>query len=214
MRRLLHPCVVALALPSLLACSGASETTFIGEPGRQDSGDMGSSSSGGGGFDATTDAGDNGSDGTSDDSSNVGQGEDATADAASDGTGPDAAPPGVNCPQAGQTTHCMTGDTCCVATMTTLLGSTQTATCQSPSSMCTGAPLHCSSQADCKQGEICCGTETTTFGGTSYNDVSCTATCNSTIGATRVQFCDPGDTCPANTTCQTSTVLQNYTVCR
>ena len=80
MRRVLDSRWLALVLPlalpvvllSVLACSGASQATFIGEPSTQDSGNTGSSS--GGGFDATTDAqgSGSGSDATSDDSSNVG----------------------------------------------------------------------------------------------------------------------------------------------
>ena len=124
----------------------------------------------------------------------------------------EAGSPGVLCPQGATPNRCGPGETCCVTTMVSLLGTTQTGTCQAPT--CTGTPIHCSSQADCKRDEICCGTETTTLGGTSYEDVSCSTTCTSAIGATRVQFCDPSDTCPSGTTCQTSTIIQGYTVCR
>jgi hypothetical protein len=74
--------------------------------------------------------------------------------------------------------------------------------------------VRCASQADCKQNEVCCGTERSS---TAYQDVSCAATCTSgaVIGPTRVQFCAPNvDACPSGTTCQTSIVIQGYTVCR
>lgn len=221
MRRVLDSRSLARSLPvvllSVLACSGASQATFIGEPGTQDSGNSASSS--GGGFDATTDARGNGSgsDATPDDSSNVGP-EDAMGDGSS-GAGDaalDAGPPGISCPQMGQANRCMSGETCCLTTTTTLAGTTQNTTCQT--STCSGTPLTCSSQANCPQGQVCCGTETdpSAFARASYQDVSCAATCTSgpLDVPTRVQFCDPGDTCPAGTTCQTSTVIQDYTVCR
>jgi hypothetical protein len=212
--------LAAFVLLVLPACSGAATANFVPGPNSSGGGSSGSGSGGesgsSGGYDATMPSGSGGSgrDGSMpDDSSTFVPGLDGESDAMPSGDATaDAGPPGVLCPQGMMASRCAPGETCCITTMACLLGSTQTATCQA--STCTGTPVHCSSQADCKQDEICCGTETTTFGGTSYQDVSCSTTCTSAIGATRVQFCDPSDTCPAGTTCQTSTIVQGYTVCR
>jgi hypothetical protein len=223
LRRLLPHCkggLAALVLLVLPACSGAATANFVPGPGSSGAGSNGGGSGGGGsgssgGYDATVPSGSSGSgtDGSmSDDSSGFAPGLDGESEATSGDAAADAGPPGVLCPQGMTASRCAPGETCCVTTMAGLLGSTQTATCEAPT--CTGTPVHCSSQADCKQNEICCGTETTTFGGTSYQDVSCSTTCTSAIGATRVQFCDPSDMCPSGTTCQTSTIVQGYTVCR
>ena len=218
MRRHLPSCIAALILPLSSACSGASTAIFL-PPGTHDSGSTSSGSSGGsssgGGFDATPDSESfgPGSDSGGTDDSSSGSGLDGASDAMTEGgDAADAARLGPVCPQSGQTSHCPSGEICCLTTAVL----TTTATCQSAT--CTGTPVSCSSQADCPPNQVCCGTETTNVltRATSYQDVACATTCTSgTLGVpARVQFCEPGDTCPSATSCQTSTIVQGYTVCR
>lgn len=227
MRRLFRACLAASPLALLPACSGASPSSLsLGGPGSSEAGYQGNSSGGGssgagssGGYDATAqepfprhDGG-----GTTDDASPSGSGLDGASDGMPGGdAAPDGGSPGVLCPQGGANNRCAAGETCCVTTSSSFGTTTQTNTCQA--STCTGGtPLGCAMQSDCPQSQVCCGTESInplTFA-TTYTNVVCATSCASTIGTTRVQFCELNvDSCPSGTKCQTSTVLTGYTVCR
>ncbi len=123
--------------------------------------------------------------------------------------------PAVLCPSNGNPMNCSEGQECCVTGDPTQ--GTQTDTCQSSGSGCTGGTvISCASQADCPGSEICCGSEQTdpqTMMVT-YTDVSCAPSCT---GTNKRIFCDPTATnpCPAATpTCGQSQLLPGYTVCQ
>ncbi len=127
---------------------------------------------------------------------------------------PPASPP-VLCPQNGNPMSCNQGQECCVTGDPTQ--GTQTDTCQSSGSGCSGGTVvRCASKADCPGSEICCGTEQTdpqTMMVT-YTEVGCAASC---AGTSQRIFCDPMATgaCPTATpVCGQSQLLPGYTVCQ
>jgi hypothetical protein len=142
----------------------------------------------------------------------------ASSDGSGDGQGsmPDAAPAQVLC-TTGTTmsTQCQLPQMCCISSPSFPFGTT-TATCQGATATCSGTPIRCSSAADCSGGSVCCGTQTTSaLGTTSYSMVECQPTCTTSAGSTRYRFCDPNTgECPTGTTCQSSTTLTGYYVCR
>ena len=117
----------------------------------------------------------------------------------------------VLCPQdnGGSSVNCDPGQICCVT------GDPQTnqaGMCQSSGSQCGGTPVSCAATADCDTNQVCCGTETSSGGPTTYTDVTCAKTC---AGTNRIRFCDPAaNDCPVTQpTCQPSQLLLGYNVC-
>ncbi|HEY1693995.1 MAG TPA: hypothetical protein VGG39_17630 [Polyangiaceae bacterium] len=118
--------------------------------------------------------------------------------------------PAVSCPQDLAPATCNAGQYCCV--VGDGHAGTQTDTCQDDAAKCAGTPVRCAVPADCPAPQVCCGTEQTIDGGTSYTDVTCATSCS---GANQRAFCDPLDnTCPIqHPTCAISTILPGYNVC-
>ncbi len=205
---------LAVALALAAACSGAPTSNLFSGATGGDNNDSGSdASSGGSSGSPRPDSGPalDSAAGTFDTSAESSADTEAGDAIAAEAAGPDASVPGVSCPSAGQTTTCQSGEICCISTA----GLTQSGRCQqlNAPTPCTGIPVGCSSPADCKTGEVCCGTETATlFGTTTYQNVTCKTSC---AGFGQVAFCDPTvGGCGVGTSCQTSTLVPAYTVCR
>ena len=138
---------------------------------------------------------------------------DADASSPDSTTGDDGPPtgPSVECPDQGNPATCQPGQYCCV--VGDAKHGNQTDTCEPASAPCSGTPVRCAVPADCPSGEVCCGTEQTVAGVTSYVEVSCATTCS---GAGQRTFCDhlAGTPCPASApTCAFSSILPGYEVC-
>ncbi|HEY8086831.1 MAG TPA: hypothetical protein VIF09_03280 [Polyangiaceae bacterium] len=143
---------------------------------------------------------------------------DATPDASfvdsssADATGDEPATgPSVECPGQGNPATCQPGQYCCI--VGDAKHGNQTDTCEPASAPCSGTPVRCAVPADCPTGQVCCGTEQTVGGVTSYLGVSCATTCS---GADQRTFCDhlAGTPCPASApTCAFSSILPGYEVC-
>jgi hypothetical protein len=222
MQRTLNPLsfLVVASLPLLAlapACGGALSSSPDGK------GDAGGGGSGGGG------SGESGSSGSSDSGASMdtgyGDGDARLAPvdavAALDGTGPadvtavDEPPPSgptVLCPSNGSTDTCAPGQFCCVVG-DAKQGGTQTDTCEPAGTSCAGTPVECASPADCRGGQICCGTEQTVGNVVSYVSVVCAASC---AGTNQRMFCNQqSNTCPvASPTCALSTLMPGYNVCQ
>lgn len=122
--------------------------------------------------------------------------------------------PAVACPDETNPTTCQPGQFCCVVGNAKQGGQgSQTDTCEAAGAPCAGTPVHCAVPADCPSDQVCCGTEQTAGGVTSYVEVSCAWTCTA---PTQRTFCDhlAGTPCPASApTCALSTIMPGYDVC-
>ena len=219
-------CAVTLAL--LGACSGASPEAFPGlkagssgsssggygssssSGGGSSTGSSGGSSSSSGGHASSSSGGSSSSSSGGDEAGQVG-GDDGGADSSS-GAGDGSSSQGLICKGGNQSSTCQRSESCCIATGA-FTGTT--ATCQN-SNNCTGTTVRCAGTADCPQGQICCGTGTTTGITTTYSQLTCAATCPAGTGFTaRYQFCDPAaNDCPSSKSCTASTGLVGYSYCR
>jgi hypothetical protein len=207
--RILIACIAGVALAP--ACGGAV-TSVLG-PGGGEQGDSGGT---GGPVDSGTTAIDTGSTGPVDSGT-------TTVDVVTsiDSSTPvDSAPvdeqpatgPAVLCPDMGSPMSCQPGEICCIQGDPTQ--GMQTDTCEAPNQGCTpGTRVRCAMTADCPTGDVCCGSETTVAGVTTYTEVSCAKTCT---GTTQRIFCDPQvNDCPPQTpTCGQSQLLPGYNVCQ
>jgi len=198
----------------VLACSGATTTDlFQGgtgpSPGGDDHGDGGHAN---GHDDASSGAEPDASHEGEDAGGGGGQG-DATVDVVVqvDSAPPvDANPPppkGLRCTDDnGHDTYCKTNETCCIT-------SNGAAKCNAQLTFCSGTEIDCAEGADCKTGEVCCGT----LIGNHYQSVRCQTSCGGMNNGYMFRFCNPTaavDECASDgTTCTESQTLSGYYIC-
>ena len=73
--------------------------------------------------------------------------------------------------------------------------------------------MECTKNADCPQGQVCCGLLAGTVP-TGHPTVSCMTECLNEASAEANEFCDlHAPDCPASKTCRASLYLPGYTVC-
>jgi len=101
------------------------------------------------------------------------------------------------------TDTCESGEICCVSVM-----STEPSQCIADASACSpGIPVWCDGPEDCPNTQVCCGDWT----GTSYAAVECVDMC------TGIQLCDPSgppDQCGPYDSCEESSYLDGYYICK
>jgi len=206
-----------LLVVALAACGGATESGLFGGGGGGD--DAGSADAAG-----NHDAGDASS-------ADASPGDDAST--SPDANARDAAPlpdaaardaavdtgaidPGIYCGKNGnQNVYCTVGQDDCCATVQN--GQPPNYQCKSIQSLsCQGLMIGCDDTADC-HGEICCGTIDAQT--QRYREVACKTSCDNPgpNNSTQYHLCDPmlaPSDCPQGTTCQASTLLPGFYICR
>lgn len=210
--------VPALTAAIVIGCSGAASSDLFGAP---SSSSPSSAGDAGGSGNHATDAGHGSNEDASTGGGSAGPDSGAIVDSAlpvEDSATPviDAAPPpendkGTQCggPN-GNTTYCGSGESCCI----TGNGPNATYKCnQQFVSFCNGVQVDCDDEADCTNGQVCCGTMVNNR----YQSVRCMPSCDSSGGAPSYRFCNPHakvDECASDgLSCIPSQSLPGYYVC-